>query len=360
MSADDTLLITRHFKAAPARVFAAFTEKPLMQAWFGPESHTCPSCEVDARVGGKYRIEIHSAAGRVDIVTGEFREIAPPERLVFTWGWLKGTDRSPETLVTITLRPRDGGVDLTLEQTGFATREDRDGHAVGWASSFNDLEAMLAGRLRPATPTPTLLGDHRSSYVRSARIGFAEKGVACALHSARPQSPEILALNPFGKMPTLRWGELTLYETSAILRHLDETCPGPALMPGEPATRAKAEQWISVINCYAYPAMVRDYVLQYVFPRGPDGAPNRTVIDAAQPEIRKVCGALDKAFGANDFLVDNTMSVPDILLAPIIASVRAMPDGAALLAQFPNLRRANEKFVARPSYLHANTPPEAA
>ena len=62
----------------------------------------------------------------------------------------------------------------------------------------------------------------------------------------------------------------------------------------------------------------------------------------------------------HDFLVDNAMSVPDILLAPIIASVRAMPDGATLLAPFSNLRRANEKFVARPSYLHANTPPEAA
>ncbi len=357
---DDTLVITRHFKASPARVFAAFTERPLMQAWFGPQTHTCPACEIDARVGGKYRLELHSAAGRVDIVTGEFREIFPPERLVFTWGWLKGEERSPETVVTITLRSRDGGVDLTLEQTGFATREDRDGHEKGWTSSFEDLAAMLDGRPRPPTPTPTILGDHRSTYVRSARIGFAEKNVAYALAPTRPHSPEILALNPFGKMPTLRWGEVSLYETSAILRYLDETCPGPALMPREPAARAKAEQWISAINCYGYPAMARDYVLQYAFPSGPDGKPNRAVIEAALPEIRKMCGALDKALGSRDVLVGETVSLPDILLAPLVAYVGAMPEGKDLLASFSNLRRANERFVARPSYVHASTPPEAA
>ena len=60
---DDTLVLTRHFKASPERVFAAFTEKPLMQAWYGPETHTVPHCDIDARVGGKYRIELHSPAG---------------------------------------------------------------------------------------------------------------------------------------------------------------------------------------------------------------------------------------------------------------------------------------------------------
>jgi glutathione S-transferase len=101
-------------------------------------------------------------------------------------------------------------------------------------------------------------------------MAFAEKGIACALETRPPQSPEILALNPFGKMPTYRCGELTLYETSAIMRLLDDTMPGPALMPADPVERAKAEQWISVLNCYGYQAMVRNYVLQYVFPRGPD------------------------------------------------------------------------------------------
>ena len=98
----DNLVIKRHFKAPPERVFAAFTEKALMQAWFGPGNTTVPRCEVDARVGGKYRAELHAPSGGVHIVTGEFKEIRPPDRLVYTWGWLDGAGRGPETVVTVT------------------------------------------------------------------------------------------------------------------------------------------------------------------------------------------------------------------------------------------------------------------
>jgi glutathione S-transferase len=353
----DTLVIRRHFRAPPERVFAAFTEKALMQAWYGPETVTVPHCDVDACVGGKYRIEMHTPGGAVHVVNGEFREISPPERLVYTWGWLNGAGRGPETVVTLTFEAHDGGTDLTLEQSGFLTEEAREKHDHGWRSSFEALEAMLSGQAKPNTPVPTILGDYRSSYVRSARMAFEEKGVAYALETRRPHSPEILELNPFGKVPAYRCGDLALYETSAILRHLEETTPGPALMPADPALRAKTEQWISALNCYGYPAMVRNYVLQYAFPRGPDGKPDRATIDAALPEIRKVMGALDRAVDSRDYLVGDSVTLADILLAPMIASVKAMPEGKELLAKFPNLRRAADKLVERSSYVAATQPP---
>jgi glutathione S-transferase len=302
---------------------------------------------------------MHAPSGSVHIVTGEFKEIRPPDRLVYTWGWLNGAGRGPETVVTLTLIPRDGGTDLTLEQSGFLNQEARDRHDHGWQSSLSSLGAALEGKAKPTTPAPTILGNYRSSYVRSARMAFEEKGIAYAVQPAQPQSPEILALNPFGKMPTFRCGDLTLYETSAIMRHLDETLPGPALMPSEPAERAKAEQWISVLNCYGYPAMVRNYVLQYAFPRGPDGQPDRATIDAALPEIRKVLGSLDRAIGARDHLVGDSITLPDILLTPMIVSVSAMPDGKDVLAGFPGVRRAVEKLALRPSYVAASQPPVA-
>ncbi len=355
----DSLVIKRHFRAPPEKVFAAFTEKSLMQAWYGPENMTVPQCEVDPRVGGKYRVEMHGPAGSVHVVTGEFREIRPPERLVYTWGWLNGTGRGPETIVTLTFASRDGGTDLTLEQTGFLDGESRDRHEEGWRSSLDGLGAALAGRPKPTTPAPTLLGDYRSSYVRSARMAFAEKGIACALESHPPQSPEILALNPFGKMPTYRSGDFALYETSAIMRHLDETMAGPALMPAEAAERAKAEQWVSVLNCYGYPAMVRNYVLQYIFPRGPDGKPDRATIDAALPEIRKIFGALDRAVDSRDHLVGHNLTLADILLVPMVEYVKAMPEGKDLMASFPDLRRATDRLAKRPSYVAATQPPAA-
>jgi glutathione S-transferase len=348
-----SLVLSRHFKAPPERLFAAFTEKALMQGWYGPEAMTIPHCEVDARVGGKYRVEMHAASGSVHVVTGEFKEIKPPERLVFSWGWLNGAGRNPETLVTVTFRPKNGGTDLTLEQTGFLKEEFREGHREGWASSFNGLEALLAGRPKPPTAVPTVLGIGRSSYTQAARIAFFEKGIAHALQTQPPHSSDIVAQNPFGKIPVLKLGETSLYECSAILRYIDEAYPGPSLMPEEPLARAKAEQWISAFNSYADAPIVRRYVLQYFFPRGADGKPDREIIEAALPEIRNLFGVLDKAYGANDYLVDNKISLPDILLAPALNYVGMFPEGKELLEQHPNVKRAREAFAARPSFAAA-------
>src|SRR5271170_4354409 len=91
------LVLNRHFKAPPERVFAAFTEKALMQGWYGPEPMTVPHCEVDARVGGKYRIEMHSSAGPVHIVTGEFRETGSTVRLNLSCWRVKRGGRKAET-----------------------------------------------------------------------------------------------------------------------------------------------------------------------------------------------------------------------------------------------------------------------
>jgi len=350
------LVLNRHFKAPPERVFAAFTEKALMQGWFGPEPMTVPHCEVDARVGGKYRVEMHSSAGAVHIVTGEFKEIVAPERLVFTWGWLNQAGRNPETIVTLTFRPKDGGTDLTLEQAGFASEEFRESHRGGWTSSWNALDALLAGHSKPPTAGPVVMGDGRSTYTRAVRLAFFEKGIAHTLQPAAPQSADILAHHPFGKIPVLRLGEASLYESSAILRYIDEAYPGPTLMPADPLARARAEQWISAINCYADRPIVRNYVLQYVFPRGADGKPDRAAIDAAVPEIRKVLGALDAAYGANDYLVDGKVSLPDILLAPALNYLGLFPEGKELLSHYANVRRARDAFAARPSFVSATQP----
>jgi len=352
----EPLVLNRHFKAPPERVFAAFTEKPLMQGWYGPESMTTPHCEVDARVGGKYRIEMHKSDGAVNIVTGEFKEVAPPEKLVFSWGWLNGAGRNPETLVTITFKPRDGGTDLTLVQSGFLKEEFRDGHREGWTSSWSALDALLDGRPKAATAGPEVMGDSRSTYTRSVRIAFFEKGVAHELKPLPPHSPDIIALNPFGKIPVLRLGDASLYEASAILRYIDEVYPGPALMPAEPLARAKAEQWISAFNAYFDKPIVRNYILHYIFPRGPEGKPDRAAIEAAVPEIRKALDALEGGYGDKDYLVGDAPSLPDFLFAPPISYLGLFPEGRDLLAQHPNVKRAHETFARRTSFLEATKP----
>ena len=80
------LVINRHFNAPPERVFAAFTDRELTQGWYGPETMTSSRCEVDARVGGAYRVEMHRRDGNVAVVTGVFTQIEAPRKLALTWG----------------------------------------------------------------------------------------------------------------------------------------------------------------------------------------------------------------------------------------------------------------------------------
>jgi uncharacterized protein YndB with AHSA1/START domain len=104
--------ITHKFSVPPERVFEAFTRKEELQGWFGLEGFTVPSVALDPRPGGSYRIEMHSPDGGVHIVVGEYREVRPPEKLVFTWRWLDGSGVGPETLVTLDLAAREGGTTM--------------------------------------------------------------------------------------------------------------------------------------------------------------------------------------------------------------------------------------------------------
>jgi glutathione S-transferase len=98
-----------------------------------------------------------------------------------------------------------------------------------------------------------LHGAPRSNLVRTCLIALAEKGVEFTHDPARPQTPEQLARHPWGKLPALTHGAVTLYETVAVTRYIDEAFDGPALQPADPAGRARMSQWISVYSAYFDP-----------------------------------------------------------------------------------------------------------
>jgi len=353
---EHTVKITRKFEAPREKVFDAFTRKEALQGWFGPEGYSIPAVALDPRPGGSYRIEMHAPDGGVHIVVGEYREVRPPEKLVFTWRWLNGIGVGPETLVTVDFAAREGGTELTLIHSGFASAEARNGHEGGWSSSFVSLNEALAGKAQPVEARPTIIGDPRSTYTRSARMAFHEKGIAYTLDSQPPHSDAVNAIHPFGKIPAFRAGALTLFETSAIMRYVDEAFAGPALMPDSAADRARVEQWISATNAYFYDAMALRYVLQYIFPKGADGKPDRATIDGAIADMKRYLALLDAGYGARNFIVGDRLSLADLLLAPLLFYVGRMPEGGKLIASFPNLLRGQANMAERESF-KATIPP---
>ncbi len=253
------------------------------------------------------------------------------------------------TLVEVSFRERDGATLLEMRHSGFASTTARDAHGRGWNGPLNKLRDLLDPRGSAASVT--LFGLAPSSYTRTARLALAEKGVAYTFHECGPHGPDILAINPFGRLPALTDGDFAVYETSAIIRYLDESFDGPALLPGSIAESARCEQWTSAFNACIYGAIVPPYIRQYFFPQGEGGQPDRAAIDAALVEMPAMLAILDAGYAKSTWLAGESISMADLFVMPVLAYLARMPEGPQLLTTTPNLRRALASMQSRPSFL---------
>lgn len=137
------LRLARHFKAPRQAVFRAWTDPKALEAWFGPEGIRTRKVEIDPRTGGNFSLEMHEADGSIYPLSGVFREVTPPERLVFSWVWGHGELDGIETLVTIELHEKDGGTELTLTHEGLPTPTAREKHEGGWIGCLDCLDRHL-------------------------------------------------------------------------------------------------------------------------------------------------------------------------------------------------------------------------
>jgi uncharacterized protein YndB with AHSA1/START domain len=135
-----SLTIKRRIDAAPAKVYAAWTDPEKIVAWFGPAKVKQGSmqAQTDLRVGGSYRISFTREDGEYFQVGGVYREIVPNERLVLSWAWHSTPER--ESLLTISLKPDGAGTLLTLHHEQFFDAAARDGHEKGWNELLGKLE----------------------------------------------------------------------------------------------------------------------------------------------------------------------------------------------------------------------------
>jgi uncharacterized protein YndB with AHSA1/START domain len=144
-SADRELLITRTFDAPRKLLFEAWTRPEHLARWSGPHGFTTTQDKMDFRPGGAYRACLHAPDGGNHWVSGVYREIVEPERLVFTHAW-EGEDGrpGPETVVTVTFEDRGNRTEMRFHQAFFETTASRDGHRSGWSESFQRLAEHLA------------------------------------------------------------------------------------------------------------------------------------------------------------------------------------------------------------------------
>ena len=113
-----------------------------MARWWGPDAGPVLSAEADVRPGGRFRVVFRTLDGGEHDSSGEYREVEPERRLVFTWRWVLTPER--ETLVTVELRPLPEGTELTLTHARFHDEAVRDDHREGWSGALAKLGTLLA------------------------------------------------------------------------------------------------------------------------------------------------------------------------------------------------------------------------
>jgi len=141
--------ITRVLNAPRSRVFKAWTDPKQLAQWWGPDRFTNPVCELDVRAGGAILIHMRAPDGTIYPMTGTFREIVPPERLVFlAVAEDHSGNRHLESLTTVTFEEQGGKTKLTVhaKAVGFSAAAPQmlGGMEAGWTQSLERLAELVA------------------------------------------------------------------------------------------------------------------------------------------------------------------------------------------------------------------------
>jgi uncharacterized protein YndB with AHSA1/START domain len=144
---DETSLeITRFINAARTRVYAAWTDPAQLKEWFGPV--WVRTCELIAepRVGGKFHWDVINSEGKEVTIQGEYREIVPGNKIVFTW---KHCDdelwKNQTSIVTVEFSDRNSGTELRLKHEQLPAEESREDRTPrGWNSVLDRLEKFVS------------------------------------------------------------------------------------------------------------------------------------------------------------------------------------------------------------------------
>jgi uncharacterized protein YndB with AHSA1/START domain len=141
---DETkLVIRRSFDADIETLFDALTNPEALKDWFVPGTANVHHAASDLREGGQWAIEMIGDNREAHNVSGEYVEVDPPRKVVFTWAWQSTPDRVSQ--VTYALKPESAGrTTLTLTHERLASAEVRDRHEFGWNGSLDKLAPWLA------------------------------------------------------------------------------------------------------------------------------------------------------------------------------------------------------------------------
>ncbi|GGO72778.1 glutathione S-transferase family protein [Bowmanella pacifica] len=179
-----------------------------------------------------------------------------------------------------------------------------------------------------------------SSFGRVAQLVCEEKqipysmGTTVAGHEVPFKGEQHLAWHPYGKMPVLLSGDKVLCESSSIIRYLDNQFPGPKLQPQDPWLAAKLDERVLLLANYINHALIRDYMLELVFPKGPEGTPRLDVIEMNKPAALDALALVEKWLSEEGgYLFGSEFSLADAMALPSLYYATQLKTPFALVSE---------------------------
>ena len=185
-----------------------------------------------------------------------------------------------------------------------------------------------------------------STYGRRVRVALLEKriehqSVVIDLANRAHRTPEYLALNPYGRVPTIEDDGFVLYESAAILQYLEATRPKPALAPADAKGRALVDMHLRLCDLQmARPTGV------IIFPKRflPKEKWDAAAIAQAKTEIEKHLAIVEATLGNRDYLVGDAFTLADIAYLPFLQFLPLME-----IEPGPHVAAWRTRLLARPS-----------
>ncbi len=260
-----TVRLHRVLATTPDKVYRAFLEPDAMTKWLPPNGFAATTHHQDAKVGGTFRMSFRNfTTGNAHSFGGEYLELVPGERLRYT-DKFDDPNLPGEMQVTVGLKKVMVGTDVSIVQDGIPDMIPVEACYLGWQQSLENLGAaggaeypglMLPARVRVDRRRLRMAGlilttfdwvpEMPRGYVRDLRVRWAleEATLPYRVESVpfRDRGAEHFSHQPFGQVPWLTDGDISIFESGAILLHLGER--SGALMPSGPRVRGEAIEWL--------------------------------------------------------------------------------------------------------------------
>lgn len=189
----------------------------------------------------------------------------------------------------------------------------------------------------------TVYGTPLSTYVRTVRLLLEEAGVDYTLKDidifkGENKSPEYLAKNPFGKVPTLEIDGEVIYETPAITDYLNTVFANNQFSLSEPMLQARMRQITTIVDNYFYPAAIGTIVIQRMIVPMQGGKTDEDKVKNAIAPAQTAIQAIESITVGSPYLLGSQLTIADFYLIPVFIYLSQTPEYETITAQTPKLR----------------------